>query len=92
MNNQCRCLSRRVDVSLLVSTIAWQFSLMVPPFMSKQPKALSGNYRFGWVCFGLTGVIVESVSKPTLVRVHKRLFLLATRLHCLPKERFATSF
>ena len=61
MNNQCRCLSRQVDISFLVSTIAWQFSLTVPPFMSKKPKASSGNYRFSWVCFGLTGVIVESV-------------------------------
>ena len=87
MNDQCRCLSRRVDISFLVSTIAWQFSLTVPPFMSKQPKASSGNYRFGWVCFGLTGVIVEFVPKPTLVRVHKRLFLFATRAALFCRRR-----
>src|SRR5208282_2708433 len=36
MNNQCRCLSRRVVISFLASTIAWPSSPTVPPFMSKQ--------------------------------------------------------
>src|SRR5271165_1001938 len=34
MNNQCRCVSRRLVNVFLASTIAWPFSPAVPPFMS----------------------------------------------------------